>query len=329
MKENDVIDWLLKSSPWVEYQTRIDLLEQPGDAIEVIRARQAMLEYPRVKSIISELAEWPGYPLKRHNDAGHMIHKLVFLADIGVRADDPGVGKIIERIVDHSSPEGAFEIIMSISPHYGGSGKDEWVWMLCDTPSVLYSLLQMGADIPHVKEAAEHLVGYGQSNGWPCAVTPELGKFRGPGKKGDTCPYATLISLKALSLLPERRNSNVCRSGVETLLGLWEHRKERRPYLFAMGTDFRKLKAPFIWYDILHVLDVLTRFPFILEDERLLEMLDIVREKVDTEQLFAAESVWKAWSEWDFGQKKVASPWIILLVYRILKRAGIVLESMR
>jgi hypothetical protein len=30
---------------------------------------------------------------------------------------------------------------------------------------------------------------------------------------------------------------------------------------FYMGTDFCKHKVPLVWYDILHVVDVLTQFP--------------------------------------------------------------------
>ena len=41
---------------------------------------------------------------------------------------------------------------------------------------------------------------------------------------------------------------------------------ERKEYLFGMGTDFRKLKAPLVWLDILHVLDVLSRFKVVHND---------------------------------------------------------------
>ncbi|UCC17430.1 MAG: hypothetical protein JSU58_02480, partial [Dehalococcoidales bacterium] len=206
---------------------------------------------------------------------------------------------------------------------FGGSGEDEWVWMLCDTPSVLYVLIKMRANVPRLQDAVKHLAGYGRENGWPCAVSPGMGRFKGPGRKDDPCPYATLISLKALYQLPEWRDSDAVKNGIKTILGLWEQRKERRPYLFAMGTGFRKLKAPFIWYDILHVLDVLTLFPQTLEDPRLNDMLDIIGNKADPKRRFTAESIWKAWDKWDFGQKKEPSNWITFLGWRILKRAGI------
>jgi hypothetical protein len=326
MDISEPIQWLLDSFPWVEYRTRVDLLEQPEDSPEVIQARQAMMDHPMVISMVNELTGWPGHSLKRHNDAAHMIHKLVFLADIGVQAGDPGMNKIIDRISEHRSDEGLFKVLANTPRSFGGSGEDEWVWMLCDTPSVLYSLIKMQANVPHIQDAVTHLAVYGRDNGWPCAVSAEMGRFKGPGRRDDPCPYATLISLKALHELPEWRNSNEIKNGIDTILTLWEQRKERRPYLFAMGTDFRKLKAPLIWYDILHVLDVLTLFPRALEDPRLNAMLDIIREKADSQKRFTAESIWKAWGEWDFGQKKEPSSWITFLVYRILKRAGLSLD---
>ncbi|MDO8491802.1 MAG: hypothetical protein Q7T04_07300, partial [Dehalococcoidia bacterium] len=161
-----------------------------------------------------------------------------------------------------------------------------------------------------------------RDNGWPCAVSPELGKFRGPGRKDDPCPYATLVMLKALSQMPEWRDSDACHSGAEALLTLWSERRKRHPYMFFMGTDFCKLKAPLVWYDILHVTDVLTRFSWLLGDARLQEMVGIVKAKTNEDGLFTAESAWKAWSEWDFGQKREPSPWLTFLVQRMLRRAN-------
>ena len=80
--------------------------------------------------------------------------------------------------------------------------------------------------------------------------------------------------------------------------------KRKRPYLFAMGTDFSKMKAPLIWYDILHVTDVLTQIPWALEDHRLHEMIEVINQKADEIGSFTAESIWMDWKTWEFGQKK-------------------------
>jgi hypothetical protein len=87
-----------------------------------------------------------------------------------------------------------------------------------------------------------------------------------------------------------------------------------------MGTNFKKLKAPLIWYDILHVTNVLTRFEWLLKDERLLEMIGIIKDKADENGFFKAESVWRAFKDWDFGQKKESSSWISYLVYNITNK---------
>jgi hypothetical protein len=92
--------------------------------------------------------------------------------------------------------------------------------------------------------------------------------------------------------------------------------------MFFMGTDFRKLKAPFVWYDLLHVLDVLSQFPWLATDPRLLDMADTLRQKADADGRFTPESVWTPWSEWEFGQKKVPSRWVTMLAWRILTRIG-------
>jgi hypothetical protein len=88
-----------------------------------------------------------------------------------------------------------------------------------------------------------------------------------------------------------------------------------------MGTDFRKLKVPFVWYDLLHVLDVLTQFPWLLHDPRLQEMAGLLADKADAGGRFTLESAWQAWGAWEFGQKRAPSRWLTLLAHRILRRS--------
>lgn len=317
---NAPIDWLLNGPPWAQYRTRLDLLGESNRSAKVTAARQAMLDHPQVQTLLRELADWPGPALNRHNDASHLLHKLVFIADLGLRVTDPGVDRIVERVLDHQSAEGAFQVLVNIPTHFGGTGKDQLAWMLCDAPSIVYALAKMGVKDRRVKIAAKHLTSLLRDNGWPCAATSDVGKFRGPGRKTDPCPYATLITLKAVSQLREWHDDEVCHAGTAALLQVWAHRKEQRPYLFGMGTDFAKLKAPLIWYDVLHVTDVLTQFEWLRKDKRLREMVAIVESKADDAKHFTPESIWQAWREWDFGQKREPSPWLTLIAQRMLMR---------
>jgi hypothetical protein len=284
-----------------------------------------MIVDPNIRGLIAEIENWPGYPLQRHNDAKHPIHKLVFLADLGLRVTDPGMADVVDRVLKLRSEEGVFQVLVNIPTRFGGSGEDEHAWMLCDAPMILYSLHRLGlSDDNAVRGATDYLIGLVDDYGWPCVAASRFGKnFRGPGRKGNPCPHANLVMLRALSQLPGQRDSHASEKGVSALLDLWRDRRERRPFLFAMGTHFNRLKAPLIWYDILHVVDVLSQFPIALEDPRLREMADLILEKMDDDGRFTAESIWKAWSGWEFGQKKTPSMWITLLAHRIMKRMDI------
>jgi len=321
MMINTPIDWLLKGEPWVEYRARQDLLGQSEDDPQVRLARQSMLTTPQVQNLVAELSGWPGTVISSHKSAGQPFHKLTFIADLGLKADDPGMDVIIQRILEHQSDEGPFQLPTNIPVHFGGTGSDQWAWALCDAPLIVYALLKFGLqDHPAVKSAISHLARLVRENGWPCAVSKELGKFRGPGRKEDPCPFATLAMLKVLSVMEEWSSSPECHTGAETLLKLWSDSLTQHPYIFYMGTDFRKLKVPFVWYDLMHVLDILSHFEWLKEDPRLLDMLSLVKCKADEQGRFTLESIWTAWKDWEFGQKKVPSRWLTLLAWRIVGR---------
>jgi hypothetical protein len=301
----------------------VDLLEESDNTDQVKNARQAMLDHPQVQGLIDQAAAWPGYPLKRHNDAKHPIYAISTLADFGLQAGDPGMAEIISNLVKHQSPEGMFEAPVLIPKAFGGSGEEKWTWMLCDSPTLLYSLLAFGAaDQVDLSTAVRYLTSLVAENGWRCTVSPDLGKFKGPGRRADPCPIANVYALKALSMSDES-DQDAARIGTEMLLHHWGIRKEKKYFLFGMGTDFSKLKYPFVWYDVLHVADVLSRFPWVHADPRFVDMVKVITKQVDEDGYYAANSMYMAWKGWSFADKKNPSPWITFLVLRIQKRMGI------
>jgi hypothetical protein len=315
------IDWLLEGDPFIAYRTRLDLLGQSEHDAAVQSSRRAMLQDPKLKMLLEELSAWPGVVIASHKSAKQPFHKLSFLADLGLRADDPMMVGIIAKIMEHQSPEGPFQLPMSMPVQFGGSGREVWAWALCDAPLVVYALIKFGMEEDAAVVAAlEHLVGLVRDNGWPCAGSKELGSWRGPGRKEDPCPFATLAMLKALSQTHLWRDSQATHNGAETLLTLWSESMERHPYMFYMGTDFRKLKVPLVWYDLVHVLDVLSCFPWLAHDARLNDMLSLLKGKADPQGRFTLESVWTAWKGWEFGQKREPSRWLTLLAWRIIRR---------
>lgn len=104
------------------------------------------------------------------------------------------------------------------------------------------------------------------------------------------------------------------------LLGHWQHQGQRKLYMFGIGTDFRKLKYPFVWYNILHVVEVLSRFPFIHGDLRFRDMVETITAQADEAGRYRPNSMYMTWKGWEFSDKKSPSPWLTFLVNRILRR---------
>ena len=316
------IDWLLEGEPWVRYRTRLDLLRSDLDDPMVRHDYNALISNPKILHIIEELQTWPGKAIHRHNDAGLLLHKLSFLADIGIDNNQKSIREIVDKIIRYKSEEGPFEVVLNVPRHFGGSGKDELSWILCDAPSILYSLVKLGMENdPNVHEALKYLVLKVRNNGWGCTAASSLGEnFLGPGKREDPCPYANLLMLKVLAQTEIWKYSSACHNGTEVLLDQWENSYSKQSFLFRMGDDFRKLKAPLFWFDLLHVVDVLSQFEWVRNDHRFLDMINVLIAKANHNMQFTPESVWMAWKDWDFGQKKHPSRWLTLLVLRVLKR---------
>jgi hypothetical protein len=317
-------EWLLTcNEPWTRYHTLTDLLSCPESDPEPAAARAEMLDHPLVRGLIDLAATWGTSALKRHNDSGHALYALSTLADFGLRTDDPGMLVIVEKVLAHQSPEGPFQTVLNISRAFGGDDTDHWMWMACDAPTLLYALASFGlATDGRILQAAEHLAGQVLENGYRCTVAAEAGKFRGPGRKDDHCPVANVYALKALSLFPQHCTGPAVQKAAETLLVHWDLRREKKYYLFGMGTDFAKLKYPYVYFDILHVLEALSRFKFVHSDRRYREMLAVVIAQADAEGHYTAGSMYQAWKGLSFADKKIPSPWLTFLVKRIIQRSG-------
>ncbi len=317
-----VLAWLLASAePWTRYRALLELCGRPAADAEVQAARAEMLAHPQVQGLIAQAATWGDVAFKRHNDAGYPIYALSTLADFGVRADDPGMAAAVARVLAHQADEGAFESVVNIPKTFGGTGEDLWTWILCDTPTLLYALLALGCgEDGRVQRAVEHLLATVDETGWRCKGAANIGKFKGPGRRDDPCPIVNVYALKALAQVPELRASAAAQAGIEMLLSHWAHTWDHKLFMFGVGSDFRKLKYPFVWYDLLHVSDVLSRFPAARADARFRDMTAVLAAQADVEGRYTATSMYTAWKGWSFADKKQPSPWLTFLALRILRR---------
>lgn len=312
-------DLLLLSDEWLKYAVRLHLCREPKEGLA--EQRKSALADSRIQGFLGDVARFHETAVTNHKNPDLPIHKLLFLLDLGFGPDVPEIGTAIGEILRHRDDKGVFLSMTNIPRHFGGTGGDMFSWCLCDAPLLLLALLKAGVGYAeHVRPGVAHLVSLGRDNGFPCAASRELGRFRGPGRKEDCCPYATLIMAGLLAELPEYRDSPIASASAEALLSLWENSREQHPYLFHMGTDFRKLKAPSLWYDILGVASVLSKYRHDHADPRFLEIMDIIKGKQDKDGFFTPESVYLKLKAWDFGQKKAPSPYLTYLCRRIFDR---------
>ncbi len=283
---------------------------------------------PRVQEIIKELGAWPGEVLASHKSANQAFHKLSFLADLGLGMKDKGIAEIAAKALSKRDEEGIPLLPMKISAAHGGNGEETWAWALCDAPTTLSALLRLGYPQKELMGAVDALAARfnKELRHWGCEVSKTL-SWRGPGKKSDPCPYATLIMIKLLVSAGKPAYAPLIKAGAACLLELWQNSRQRHPYIFYMGTDFRKLKLPFVWYDILHLADVLSSipaavYPELRADPRFQEIVSRIADK-EVSGGFIPESVYQALKAWDFGQKKEASALMGYFARRVITRAAL------
>ena len=233
------VRWLCNSEiPRVRFQAR-KLFGKKTD-------RRILYNDPLINKLFASLEDWDEEILKQHNKPDLAMHRLCLLADSGVRAKDKEMKPVINRILNTFGEDGLPRINILIPKAFRGSGEVEKEWIICDYPQILYSLLKIGVENNQIRRSLEFLSGLHLENGYPC--TSSMKAFRGPGPITDFCPIASLYALKALNQNPETAKSQAAAAAVESLLGHWEHRGEKKHFLFGIGTDYKKLKYPMIWY---------------------------------------------------------------------------------
>ncbi len=299
------------SEPWIKYNLK--RVQGKTNSSEF----KELAQDPRIQALIDECVTWPDPPLKRHNDAGHPIHKIELLADFGLDIRDDWIKAITNLIMEHRTEEGLFQSKIEIPERWGGKGTGEMMWLLCDTPILVYALQKFGVKNEVIDEATRMLVWISENNGWRCKGSNS--NFRGPGKKEDHCPYANLITLKALSQT-KYKDTEAVQNAIDSHILHWENRDGKRIYMFGIGSTFKKLKYPNVWFDILHLVDVLSHYPYAREYNEFWEMWELIKDKQQPDGGFIPESIYKAWSEWSFGQKKEPSPWMTFRILEIANR---------
>ncbi|MFP4114302.1 MAG: hypothetical protein ACLFUA_08015 [Spirochaetales bacterium] len=239
---------------------------------------------------------WFETSVTRHNDPKLPSHVLKALADLGVRACDPGIGEIIEQIEEHrvDALYAARQTLPDRENRTPDPDADEWHALPCDSPEIASALLQLG----HRGRALERSVAevsrrWSEADDWFCHFFFVESQYR---RHQVGCPMAALMALDLIDRAPGDSDAAVVR------------------------TAFEPLEFPFVWFNALYLADVVSRFPELRETDLGRELIDWVVSGQDEEGRWRATSVFRMYKGFDFAQKREPSAWITLLCCRILKR---------
>jgi hypothetical protein len=308
---NDTKEWLLEApEPYIRYQAQ--LLLEPGKADHSLLDRD-----PFIQAGLKAASGWKDEILQRHDKPDLFIHKLAMLADLGVTKETKGASRIVEGLLGRIAEDGSLRIKISVPVAFGGSGLANEDWLICDFPVILYALLRMAPGDARLEPAVDKLLSLGDGEYYPCCGS--IAKFKGPGPRNGMCPYANLLVARALAAHDSGKLSSQAMKAAQAVLRLWSERKEKKPFMFGMGTDFKKIKFPMVWFNLLHVVSGLREIGGIAQDERFTELASLLAGKFDPDGKLGAESVYLCYKDQEWGSKKGPSRLLTILAHKALR----------
>jgi hypothetical protein len=329
---DEVLEWILASSePAARWIVHAHLLDGAGHVRLAVAERALVLADPATQALIARLPDWEiAAELSGHQSPGFAPNLLGLLADMGVAGgDDERIEGLLDAMLRHQLPDGRFASFATsrVTP------ESAWGSLLCDTHAIAEVLLRFGrgAD-PRVTRAVQttldDLATTSQGRGWPCRPD-EVSGFRGPGRKHDVCPQATLEALRAWSHVPAPQRPVELREVARVSLRAWRERADEKPYMFGHGSQFKTVKWPTTWYDIHGVLDTLGRYPTLWKgpdadpDDRraLVELIAcLIAYNIAHDGTVTPQSCYRGFESFSFGQKQRPSPFATTRLLHVLRR---------
>lgn len=234
-----------------------------------------MIRHPQVRSLIDEPDPWPpDQPLSRAYDPKDSIWKLITLADFGLSRDDKRIAAIASRVLSAQAPNGGFL-------HGGFDHTKSWDARpyVCISHVMTYAMARFGyLDDPRVCQAYKHIAQWQRNDGgWH----PNEKNLPGNDRENEpSCPFGTVNVLRAVIADPKQRSGPIAKRAAAFLLECWERREEPfRPVKFGIGSTWEKLQYPFVQYQMLKTMDVLSLIPSARRDARFIQMIDALRTK--------------------------------------------------
>ena len=327
----DPTPWILGSEePYARRAARVEFLGADPVSPECVADHTATLADPAVRALIEQLPPWGADDFPGHHSPEFLPNRLNLLADLGIgTGDDPQVDAVIDELLDHQDRGGRF-MSFGKAP---GRPRPEWGSLLCDSNAIVDVALRFGrAEDPRVQAAVarmgEDSSATSQGTGWRC-IPEKRSLFRGPGRANDACPQVTLEGLRVYSQLAEDTRPDWLLDAARTPLEIWRRRTEERPYMFGHGYQFKSVKWPNFWYDVLWVLETVSRYPALWdgpeardEDRESIEEMAacLVAYNFDDDGRVTPRRTYRGFERFSFGSKRGPSPFATVRALAPLER---------
>jgi hypothetical protein len=310
---DEIIQWLIESDPWTSYQTRKNLLHEKITPSIEKQYRKEIITNTKIQCLINELHNYFPELATRHTDSKLSHYKLRMLSDFGLSKDD-GLDKIIHEVESHQN-NNLYSIRQKL-PLKDADQSIEWNALPCDNPLLLYALQKLGVENISISSQIELLKEKWETPiGWFCSLPFVNGQFK---KEQIGCPMAGMLALEVFSINDDLKESKYSQNAYKTIMHHYEIGKSI--YYFGRGKKFHTFKYPYVWYNALYMADVLTRFEFTKKDQLVKDLIKWIKDNADHQGKYYPTSIFLEYKEWDFGNKKKASPWITYLCYKILEQ---------
>ncbi len=330
--KGDPVPWLLGSNePYALWATLHDVVGLALDEPALLRAHDLVIADENVRALVDDLPPRLTAAVADHHSPLFLPNRLNLLADMGVaHGDFPVVDALLESLAATQDRAGRFRPrATGTTPqaHAGASPR-------CEHNAVTEVLLRFGlAHDPRVTRAVARLSSDiragNQGHGWCC--TPEKRSLSVLAHKLDVCPQIDLEGVRALAMLPAHQRPRNARDAARTPLEIWRRRPEERPYQFGHGYQFKTVRWPSFWYDVLGVVDAVGRFPDLWsgphareEDRRAVAELAacLIAYNTDSEGRVKPRRVHRGYERFSFADKSAASPFATARVLAALVRVA-------
>ncbi|UCD41518.1 MAG: nitrogen fixation protein NifH [Chloroflexota bacterium] len=327
--KGDSLTWLLEpETPGARYLTLRDLLDCASDDPELQAARRAAHEAGPIAGILAEMEEdgfWarpgPGYNPKYRSS----VWSLILLAQLGASPEeDERIGHACAYLLEHGLAAGG-QFTASGAP----SGTAD-----CLQGNMCWAFLELGYDDPRLDTALEWMARTVTGevlapNSEPKAPLRFYASQCGPtfacGSNNKLpCAWGGVKVMLAFSKLPaEERTPLIDRAiqhGIDFLFSVdpaeadyptgWTDKPSRNWWKFGFPV--------FYITDLLQNVEALVALGY-GRDPRLINALEIIREKQDDLGRWALDYHYTGKTWLDFGEKRQPNKWVTIRALRVLK----------